>query len=135
MIWMGLLLLYFAVGVQASFQRGIYMSLLFTGMQLLVYTANNCFLIPSLFEKEKKKFYVLNFIFLFITVSFFTAVDIAMSQFSFFQENRPSSIIFPFFLYTVLCIVALWVSIGQYLMEKDKKMKIEIEEFKRESRK
>lgn len=134
MIWTGLFLLYFAVGVQISLQRGIYMSLLFTTMQFLVYTANNHVLIPSFFEKEKTKFYVLNFIFLFVTVSFFTAVDIALSTFIALpdMENRPSLVIFPFFLHTVLCVVALWVSIGQYLMEKEKRTKIEIEELKRE---
>jgi sensor histidine kinase YesM len=129
---MGLLLLYFAVGVQLSFQRGIYMSLLFIAMQFLVYTANNRFLIPSFFEKEKKKFYFINIIFLFATVSFFTTVDIAINKLFFLPENRPSLIIFPFFLHSVLCVVALWASIGQYLTEKEKKTKIEIEELKRE---
>lgn len=132
MIWTGLLLLYFAVGAQISFKRGIYMSLLFTTMQFLVYMANNLFFIPSFFEKEKKKFYILNFIFLFVTVSFFTSVELATSEFFPLPDSRPSPIILPFFLHTVLCFVALWVSIAQYLMEKEKKTKIVIEELKRE---
>jgi len=132
MIWTALFLFYFAVGAQESFRRGIYLSVLFTSMQFLAYSVNNYFLVPSFFDKEKPKFYVLNLIFLLIIVSFFTALDYYYLSVFFFHDWEKPSFFFPFFLHWVMCFIALWVSIAQHLMNKEKITKIEIEQLKRE---
>ncbi len=134
MIWGLLMLIYFAVGIQHSFRLGVYMSFLFTLMQFTIYILSNRFLIPAFFEKNKSKYYLLSGLLLLITVSFFTGIDQIIGDKHFPVSPKPPQpgLIFPIFLHLVLCFVALWISIAKYLIEKEKKTKIEIEELKRE---
>jgi sensor histidine kinase YesM len=131
MVWGILILFYFTVGMQSSFLKGIYFSVLFTFIQFVVYTANQKLLIPLFFETNKQKFYLFNFVGLLIFTLITTLTDVFLLS-RYFIPSRPSSLIFPFFLHTILGLVASWISISQYLLEKEKRTKIEIEELKRE---
>jgi two-component system LytT family sensor kinase len=130
MVWGMLILLYFAVGLQDSYLRGLHFAVMFTIMQFIVYKLNTRYLIPSYFEKNRQKFIILNTILLLLITSGITLIDLSSRHFL-LQQSNPK-FIFPVFLHMVLCIVALGFSIGQYLFDKEKATKIEIEELKRE---
>ena len=126
-----LLIFYFTVGAQKSLGHGLYFMTLFTVIQLIIYQINNHQLIPRLFDHNSRKFYILNIFLILLVVNLSICVDHLMNLYIFKSEGK-HSILFPFFLHSMLCFIALWVAISQHLMEKEKKNKIEIEELKRE---
>ncbi|MGE4586709.1 MAG: sensor histidine kinase, partial [Mangrovibacterium sp.] len=79
---------------------------------------------------------MLNFIFLLFSAVLATSADMLSISIAVFRppnwEERPNIVFFPFFLHTVLCFVAFWISLARYLIEKEKKTKLEIGELRKE---
>lgn len=133
MVWGLLMLVYFAVGVQLSYVKGFYFAFLFSTMQLTVYQVNRRKLIPLLFEQNRQRFYFVNII---LVLGICLASLLIDRQITALEENSAPrtnpSIIFPLFLHSILCLVALWVSITEYLTDKEEQSKTKIEELIRD---
>lgn len=132
-VWGLLMLVYFAVGVQMSYVRGFYFAFLFSTMQFTVYQVNRRKLIPQLFEQNRQRFYGVNAVLVLSICLASLLIDQSVSALepTAFSRSNPS-LIFPFFLHSILCLVALWVSITEHLTEKEEQSKTKIEELIRD---
>ncbi|NLF42220.1 MAG: histidine kinase [Bacteroidales bacterium] len=133
MVWLILLLFYFILGVQSSTINALFHALLFTGSQYLVFTINDRYLIPTFYETNKRRFYNDNFIIITtISLVITSTIYIAHHFSQDYRIPRPQNFFFPFIVQMILCGIAFWVSTSKYLLKKEEKTKIEIEELKRE---
>ncbi len=133
-IWISLFLTYLVVGLNNKHSNFL-VPFFFTLIQFMTYSVNRFFFIPKFYERSKSLFYALNI----LTIIGFVFFMLWMG--SFFIEppendlhKMPPDFDMFFFLFQILlCVVALWVAINQYLTEKKKIHEEEIEKLKRKN--
>lgn len=133
-VWMVLIVLYFAIGARISWKNAITPALLFIAAQYIIFTLNRKRLIPNYFEAHRSKFYNYNLL-LILLISVLLLILIEIS-FKLIPAPSPpehrNPIIFPLFLHISICLIATWASVFTYLIDKEKETKIEIDNLKRE---
>lgn len=130
-IWIVLFLFYFTIGAQLNLIRGLLLAAVLTPIQFTVYTMNLKRFMPRHYESNKKKFRLNNAVLILLLATF--GVSLESIYFHFYPDMTPPhrGLIFPFIFHIVLCLVAFWVSMTKYLIDKQEKTNIEIETLKR----
>jgi len=131
-IWIMLALFYFSFGAQLSPVKGVLLSLLLTPMQFIVYRTNLKNFMPRYYENYKSKFRLYNTLMIFSMAVIVGSIELIF--YNFYPSLAPphKSLIAPFIFHTIFCLMALWVSMTNYLSEKQEKNKMEIESLKRD---
>jgi two-component system LytT family sensor kinase len=131
-IWIMLALFYFVLGAQLSLLKGLFHAIVLTSLQFVVYKVNLRSIMPRYHDHQKKKFRLFN-ILLILGLAL-----IGVSLEYLFLDSYPSltpenfSLLGSFIFHSILCLVAFWVTITKYLVEKQEKTNVEIETLKRE---
>ncbi|MDN5291951.1 MAG: two-component system, LytTR family, sensor kinase [Anaerophaga sp.] len=130
--WIMLALFYFSLGTQISTVKGLFHAVVLTSMQYLVYNLNLRRFMPHYYDHYKNKFRHYNAI-LIIGLSVL-GVFLESVFYDIYPNMAPRNfnLIAPFIFYLVLCLMAFWVSMTKYLVEKQEKNNIEIETLKRD---
>ncbi len=128
-IWSVVYLTYFTVGLNNK-EYNLIAPLLLTLLQLITYTINKHLFIPKFYEIQKQKFIIYNIIFIPFLVIFLTNIAAYIIK-PRSEIDPPPNDIFIYLFQIVLCLIALWIAINQYLVEKEKRNEKEIETLKR----
>jgi len=131
-VWVILFLFYFAIGAQIDTLRGMVLAASLTPIQFIMYNMNIKKFMPKYYDNNKRKFRIYNAI--LILLLSVLGIIIEIIYFNFYPEMRPphKGIIFPLIFHIVICLVAFWISMTKYLINKQEKTNIEIETLKRE---
>ena len=132
LIWVGLALYYFAIGLQISFFRGIMNAALFISMQLFIYLINVRRLLPKYYLTQKRKYYLCNIIIMIIISGFGVLAEYIFRSYfpdSFKHEFSPWWI---FTMINVMLGISLWASVTTFLIRHQEKVAVEMTTLRRE---
>jgi len=131
-IWIILALFYFVLGAQLSMLKGLFHAIVLTSMQFVVYMVNMRSLLPRYLDHQKKKFKLINTI--LILGLAITGVTLEYLFIDLYPSMAPEnfSLIGSFIFHAILCLVAFWITMTKFLVEKQEKTNVEIETLKRE---
>lgn len=131
-IWILLVLFYFTTGAQISTLRGIYHALVLTSLQAIVYHVNLHRFLPKYYDHQKNKFRLANAVLIMSLVVLGTIAEAVFHHFLPQYSHPNFNLLGPFIFYTILALMAFWVGMTQYLVDKQEKNNIEIESLKRD---
>ena len=131
-IWVILALLYFIMGLQINPARGAFHALLFVPMQYVVYNLNMKRFMPRYYDHDKRRFRYYNALMILALAIFGSIMEFLFRQ-HFVMPDVPRFNIFgSMVLHSILCLIAFWVSMTKFLIEKQEKINIEMESLKRD---
>ena len=134
-VWIGIAFLYFVIGARFSWKASIVPAILFTAGQYFVFLINEKRLIYKYYEAYRVKFYLYNLLLIFVTsVILSLLLQVYIHLYPSLPDTAPPKAQFlsPIIFHMVFCAIAAGASIFFYLVEKEKKTKIEIEKLKRD---
>ncbi len=131
-IWVILALFYFIMGLQINPARGLFHAILFVPMQYVVYNLNLKRFMPRYYDHEKNKFRYYNILLILTLATFGVIMEFMFRQYFVVSGVPKFSLFGPMVLHIILCLIAFWVSMTKYLIEKQEKINIEIESLKRD---
>ncbi len=132
LIWMGLALYYFAIGLQISTLRGVMNAVLFISMQLFIYLINMRYLLPKYYLSQKRRYYLYNLIIMALVSAIGVLIEYVFRSYfpdSFKHEFSPWWI---FTMINVLLGISLWASVTSFLIRHQEKVAVEMATLKRE---
>jgi two-component system LytT family sensor kinase len=131
-IWVILALFYFAMGLQINIARGLFHAVLFVPMQYVVYNINLKKFLPKYYTNDKKKFrYSISL--LILTLAVFGSLMEFLFRQNFAVSGVPKfDLIGALVIHIILCLIAFWVSMTKFLIEKQERINIEIQTLKRD---
>lgn len=131
-IWVILALFYFIMGLQINPARGLFHALLFVPMQYVVYNLNLKLFMPRFYDHDKNKFRYYNGLLILALAIFGTLMELLFRHYYKVPDVHRFTIYGPFVMHSILGLIAFWVSMTKFLIEKQEKINIEMESLKRE---
>lgn len=131
-IWVILALFYFIMGLQINPARGVFHALLFVPMQYVVYNLNLKRFMPRYYDHDKTRFRNYNGLLILALAIFGVIMEFLFRQYFVVPGVPKFNFYGPLVLHSILCLIAFWVSMTKYLIEKQEKINIEMESLKRD---
>lgn len=134
-VWIGIAFIYFIIGARFSWKSSIVPAILFTAGQYFLFLINQKQLIQRYYEIYRVKFYLYNLLLILITS---LGLSLLLQVYMHFYPSIPvtatpkARILSPIIFHMVFCAIAAGASVFFYLIDKEKKSKVEIEKLKRD---